>query len=220
MLDPKLAASVDVTKYLQQIVPAVKQQEFRSTLGVLQQFHDFSQPTKLLEIGTGSGWFQILGLQEGIDWEGVELSEPLVESSKRLAAEFGLNPKISVGNIEGVELPKNYYDVIVATSVFEHVPDWQPCIEKIYSALKPGGIFYFTSTNKFSPVSGEYPKLPLYGWLPDKVRYWIRVRNQGPGIMLFGVDFHQFTFPGLRREFRRVGFSQVLDIVQMKNPEN
>jgi hypothetical protein len=45
------------------------------------------------------------------------------------------------------------------------------------------------------------------------------VRRQGPDIMKFGVDFHQFTYPGLRRAFRQIGFRDVFDFVDMKDPE-
>src|SRR5207244_2759559 len=78
-------------------------------------------------------------------------------------------------------------------------------IGRIFRALKPDGVFYFTSTNKFSLVSGEY-NFPLYGWLPDRWRYALRTRRQGEDIMNLGIDFNQFTFPQLRRFFRKTGF--------------
>ena len=37
--------------------------------------------------------------------------------------------------------------------------------------------------------------------------------------MKLGIDFNQFTYPGLRRSFRQVGFSQILDRVALAELE-
>ena len=73
---------------------------------------------------------------------------------------------------------------------------------------------FFESTNKFSFTSGEYD-YPFYGWIPNRLRYKFRIAKQGPDIMKLGVDFHQFSHPGLRREFKRAGFSRILDRVDI-----
>jgi len=125
---------------------------------------------------------------------------------------------IELGNIEEIDIGESAYDVIVATSVFEHVEQYNAGLRWIYRALKPGGVFYFCSTNKFSLTSGEY-KFPLYGWLPDRWRYALRSRCQGDDIMRLGIDFNQFTYPQLRRVFERIGFSQVLDVVDLLDPD-
>jgi hypothetical protein len=85
---------------------------------------------------------------------------------------------------------------------------------RVYRALKPGGMLFFESTNKFSFVSGEF-KFPLYGWLPNALRYRLRIHSQGPGIMKLGIDFNQFTYIGLRRAFRRAGFTATHDLIDV-----
>jgi hypothetical protein len=40
----------------------------------------------------------------------------------------------------------------------------------------------------------------------------------GRDIMQNGIDFHQFTYWGLRREFRALGFSQSYDRVALVDP--
>lgn len=74
-------------------------------------------------------------------------------------------------------------------------------------------MLYFYSTNKFSLRSGEY-RLPLYGWLPDRLRYRFRRKLQGQWVVESShLDFNQFTYWGLRRLFRQIGFSLVADQV-------
>jgi hypothetical protein len=85
----------------------------------------------------------------------------------------------------------------------------------VYQTLKPGGVLYFESTNKFSFTSGEYRGVPLYGWLPNRWRYAVRKKAHGEDIMKLGIDFHQFTHRCLRQSFQQVGFSRVLDRVDV-----
>ena len=77
--------------------------------------------------------------------------------------------------------------------------------------LRPGGYFFIVDN---CLVSGEFD-FPLYGWLPDKWRYRLRVARQGPDIMNLGIDFHQFTYPLLRNVFRSLGFSRIVDRVSL-----
>jgi ubiquinone/menaquinone biosynthesis C-methylase UbiE len=108
------------------------------------------------------------------------------------------------------------YDVVIASSVFEHVEHWRSGLAKIYKALKPGGAMFFESTNKFSfAKSGEFHKVPLYGWLPDAARYRLRMATHGKDIMKLGIDFNQFRHSLLRREFKKLGFRKVLDVVDL-----
>ena len=85
----------------------------------------------------------------------------------------------------------------------------------MYRALKPGGALFFESTNKWSFTSGELGAMPCYGWLPNWARYKLRIAIHGPDIMKLGIDFHQFTYVGLRRAFREVGFSEWHDVFDL-----
>jgi len=53
--------------------------------------------------------------------------------------------------------------------------------------------------------------------MPNNWRYALRKARQGADVMKLGIDFHQFTYPGLRRFFKHAGFSRVLDIVDFKD---
>jgi hypothetical protein len=47
------------------------------------------------------------------------------------------------------------------------------------------------------------------------------VRKQGPEVVSSaGIDFNQFTYPGLRRTLREVGFSRVIDIYDLLDVED
>lgn len=171
--------------------------------------------TRILEVGTGTGWFPILCKLNGLQCKGLEISPQLIEEAMRIGSEVGITPDIELGNLEETDMGEEQYDAIVASSVFEHVERWREGLTRAYRALRPGGALFFESTNKFSFTSGEYQGVPLYGWFPDALRYRIRVAAQGPEIMRLGIDFNQFRYPQLRKAFREIGFRTVLDAVDL-----
>jgi len=185
---------------------------FKNYMARINRFKTVDPSTKMLEIGIGTGWFPVLCKVKGLSCKGLEISPHLVEYARALGAQFGVEPDLEVANIEEYDLGKEQYDVIIASSVFEHVEYWEAPLKKVFDALKPGGVLYFESTNKFSLKSAEHP-FPLYGWYPDFVRYRLRIALQGPDIMHLGIDFNQFRYGPLRRIFKKMGFRQIVDRV-------
>jgi 2-polyprenyl-3-methyl-5-hydroxy-6-metoxy-1,4-benzoquinol methylase len=211
-------ATADVTKYIdnhRNIALEEKTRQFENYTRAINRFSQITPASKILEIGTGTGWFPILCALRGLSCKGLEISPQLIELAKENGRQHGVDPDIELGNLEDYPLPREYYDLVMASSVFEHVEDWRTGVRKVYEALKPGGVLFFESTNKFSFTSGEYTGVPLYGWLPNSWRYALRKRVEGDDIMKLGIDFHQFTHSGLRREFKRLGFRQVYDRVDV-----
>ena len=180
----------------------------------IERHHPVTPEGKMLEIGTGTGWFPIMCQLRGLSCKGLEISRQLIEYAHKLGAGYGVVPDIELGNAEDTDLGCELYDVILGQSVWEHIERWELATERVYRALKPGGVFVFSSTNKFSFTSDEY-HFPLYGWLPDALRYRLRVAVQGPEVMKLGIDFNQFRYSKLRRTFKRIGFSGVYDRVDL-----
>ena len=196
-----------------------KRSDFEAIFKLIRRFKTLDPKTKILEIGTGLGWLVILCERSGMKCKGIEVSAELVDYGRKLGKKYGFDPDIEIGDIAQTDIGAAEYDVIIATSTFEHVKDWQEGLKRVFMALKPGGVFYFYSTNKFCFKSGEYA-FPLYDWLPDRWRYRLRIARQGADIMQSGIDFNQFTYFQLRRFFKQLGFSRVLDRVDILDAEN
>lgn len=190
---------------------------FESNMRIIRKFKKVDERIRMLEVGTGTGWFPILCRKKGLHCRGLEISLQLVEHARALGRAVGAEPEIVLGNIEEADVADSEYDVVVASSVFEHVEKWRPALGRIHKALKPGGVLLFASTNKYSVMSGEFG-MPFYGWLPDAARFWLRKKWHGPDIMKLGIDFHQFTYPQLRRAFEATGFAEVYDRVELADP--
>jgi ubiquinone/menaquinone biosynthesis C-methylase UbiE len=177
--------------------------------------------TSLLEMGVGSGWMLIEAAKRGLRCAGIENNPDLAEWARERAEAAGVSIDVKVGSAESYPLEPEAYDIVFASSVLEHVPDYRAAIDNAYRALRPGGLFYCSSTNKFALRSGEYPPMRLYGWLPYEVRRRIRVKRQGPEVVsTAGMDFNQFTYPGLRRTLKRAGFTRVIDIYELLDVED
>jgi SAM-dependent methyltransferase len=211
----------DVQRYLdnnKDIGLEEKRALYSSILRAVRRFKPVDANSRIIEIGTGTGWFPLLCQLDGLRCKGVEISPQLIQRAREIGAKYNLVPDIELGNLEETDLGKDQYDVAICSNVFEHVELWRAGVQKVAQALKPGGLLFFESTNKFSFTSGEYSKFPLYGfygWLPDQMRYRLRMSAQGADIMKLGIDFHQFRHSVLRREFERNGFSKILDRVEI-----
>lgn len=209
----------DVTRYIannQHLRIEDHEDQFKNYLRLITPHHKVDASTRILEVGTGTGWFPLMCKRAGLSCRGLEISSQLVEYAKEFGRQYGIEPDIQLGNVEEHDIGDNEFDVIVAFSVFEHVQHWRLGLERVYKALKPGGVLLFGSTNKFGP-SNEFD-FPFYGWIPDKLRYRLRIHYQGPDIMKLGIDFNQFTYPQLRKAFREIGFSKVYDRMEIADP--
>ena len=181
---------------------------------IVQCLNKLDDDTNILEVGVGTGWFPIMCKIRGLHCKGIDVSPQLVDYARKWGGRLGAEPDIELGNIEDCELGEGVYDAVIAADVFEHVERWKDGVDQIHRALKPGGVLYFESTNKFGFCKGEYA-FPLYGWLPNQVRYKMRMLFDDPRIMELGIDFNQFRHSQLRRQFKKAGFSKVLDRIDM-----
>jgi SAM-dependent methyltransferase len=74
--------------------------------------------------------------------------------------EAGLNVDLVIKQIYSFkEIPSNKYDVVTATSVFEHVEFFWLTYLEILRVLKPGGLFYMNT-----PSNGDFHRWPVDCW--------------------------------------------------------
>lgn len=121
--DPSLT---EAARYLQERGAAPEEENARladKLLHRIGKFKDITSTTEILEVGTGTGWFLVSCAQRGFRCNGVELNPLFVRHAVDLAREHGVEANITQGSVEDVDLGREVYDVIVATSVFEHVED-------------------------------------------------------------------------------------------------
>jgi 2-polyprenyl-3-methyl-5-hydroxy-6-metoxy-1,4-benzoquinol methylase len=105
-----------------------------------------NENNKVLEIGAGScdTLIAIKKLKLAMEVVGIELME-LIDSQQHNSE----IDKLIIGNIENIELdlPEEYFDVIICGDVLEHLIDPWNTLKKLYKHLKPDGIIIISVPN-------------------------------------------------------------------------
>jgi len=102
---------------------------------------------RLLDIGSGPGYFLEAGLERGWDVLGFEASP--------LAADYTARRNIPVINdffSAGKTKDLGRFDVVSLALVLEHLRDPIGLIEEVVSVLAPGGLLLLISPNDFNPL--------------------------------------------------------------------
>jgi SAM-dependent methyltransferase len=98
---------------------------------------------KLLDIGTGFGYFLKLAKDKGFDAVGIEVSERASEFARE-------NYGVSILNISEVEeagLEDDSFDVISLCDVIEHLPYQEDTLKEIHRILRDNGVLLIVTPN-------------------------------------------------------------------------
>ena len=102
---------------------------------------------RLLDIGSGPGYFLKCGREMGWDVLGFEPSKDAAEYSSKLGVEV-------VNDFFPGETIKKYgkFDAIYMKTVIEHIPDPEKLLRDAKNALVPGGVLCIISPNDYNPL--------------------------------------------------------------------
>jgi SAM-dependent methyltransferase len=90
---------------------------------------------RLLDVGTGFGFFLAEMKKRGWDITGVEISKKAMDYARDV-----LGLKIHPGPLEKVSFPESHFDVVTGFYVIEHLLNPMAFLKECYRILKPGGV--------------------------------------------------------------------------------
>jgi SAM-dependent methyltransferase len=114
--------------------------------------------SKLLDIGTGSGHIAHEFSKHVKTVDSVDIVDERKEKK---------GYKFKVVKNEKLPFKDAQFDVVVSNHVVEHTPSQDTHLSEIYRVLKPGGVVYLATPNKYWLTDPHY-KLPFISWLPRK----------------------------------------------------
>jgi ubiquinone/menaquinone biosynthesis C-methylase UbiE len=176
----------------------------------------------VLDVGAAQGRFIIACTELG--YEGVAL-EPCDEAQSvaiRLSEHQGINIRVVAGVAEALPLASEYFDVVHAMSVIEHVSDPQAAFDEAYRVLKPGGVFWFYTASSICPRQPEIRGFPCFPWYPDRLKRRIMQWAKRRRPHLIGHTetpaVNWFTPRKARRMLGESGFRRVYDRWELPRP--
>jgi 2-polyprenyl-3-methyl-5-hydroxy-6-metoxy-1,4-benzoquinol methylase len=107
----------------------------------------------LLEVGCSQGHL-LEQASEHFQVEGIDISEYAISS-----VSSSIRSRVTVADIEQVDLPEGRYDVVVAFNIFEHLGWPKLVIAKIHRSLRDGGFLIGSVPNKTQPITSLYARL-------------------------------------------------------------
>ena len=107
--------------------------------------------THVLEIGTGAGMLLDALRKRGVDAEGVEVRQDLIDEAHRW---FGPLP---IRRVDGTVLPypDASFDAVISFDVFEHIPDSDAHLAEVRRVLHDDGAYLIQTPNKWTNVVFE-----------------------------------------------------------------
>ncbi len=108
----------------------------------VQVFEPYRRTGRLLEIGTGRGWFVREAIRQGWRTWAVEINAGALECLRGIGLE-----RIIDQPAESFEVPASYVDGVRLWDVIEHLESPFSAMRRIHGALRPGGLLRLSTTN-------------------------------------------------------------------------
>ena len=184
-----------------------RERKAKTMVSVLQDY--FSTDLKylrLLDVGSSTGLIAnylavYFGKVVGIDIDG-----PAVEYAKSTHKKDNLD-FIRADSLK-IDMPENYFDVVICAQVYEHVPDAAMMVDEIYRILKPGGVCYFAAGNRLNIIEPHY-HLPFLSVVPRALAD-IYIRWAGRGKFYYEKHLSYWGLRRLVRNFEVVDYTRAI----------
>ena len=178
----------------------VEEQQERGRLERLRRVLGGALRGRLLNVGCGTGGFNVAAEEAGVRAVGVD-ADPEAVAICALKREKAGGAFVRAA-AERLPFPDATFDVVYCFSAIEHVESVDETVAEMVRVARPGGLVYVHTPNAWSWYEGHY-KLLWAPFLPQPLgRLYLRLRGR-PSAYL--ATLRRLTPTALRRAFARVG---------------
>ena len=97
-------------------------------------------PLKLLDVGTGAGFFSLLMARAGHEVIGIDMSEEMIRHARLNADDLKLRAELRVMNAQRLEFDDETFDAVLSRNLTWTLPDVECAYREWYRVLKRGGV--------------------------------------------------------------------------------
>ena len=152
---------------------------------------------RMLDVGCGKGGVVIACALKGAEAVGFDLDERDLNIAKLRAESYGLkNIPIFKGDAANIPFSDNYFDLVTALSVLEHVNNLEKVIKEMVRVTRPGGCCYVTFPNPIFPREGHY-KVFYIPYMPKFLgKIYLKMRGFNPD---FFDKYVTYPYPSISK---------------------
>ncbi len=98
------------------------------------------RPLRILDVGTGTGYFAFLLAQAGHELTGIDLTPAMLAEAEETAAKLGLNIDYRRMDAQATDFPPESFDALVTRNLSWTLPEPEKAYREWHRLLKPGGL--------------------------------------------------------------------------------
>lgn len=157
---------------------------------------------RMLEVGSGFGFFLVHARRLGWNIEGIEPGENEFRGRFELALDVLRQNGVEESRLirtsgESMPFPDDTFDVLLSNDVLEHVADPQQVLREAFRVLKPGGHLIFNMPNYNWIYEGHY-NIPWIPGLPKAAaKKYVGLWDRDPSY----IEALNFLTPGAIRRY-------------------
>lgn len=113
---------------------------------------------KILDVGTGSGYFAVLLTKLGHTVTGIDLTAAMLEEAKENCKDFGVTAEFIQMDAQNLDFANESFDVVLSRNLTWTLPDPVRAYQEWYRVLKKGGLLLNFDADYASNVRNQNQK--------------------------------------------------------------